>query len=124
MFRRLYASGGDPYIYLLISGADYQKALQDGQYAPESLTTQGFVHATPFDQINRVANKYYAQVEDVQLVLLSAIKIGPPLKWEPATGGLYPHVYGPVNMDAAERVIPVKPNAQGIFQIKAEDLKS
>lgn len=122
VFRRMYASGGDPHIYVLISDADYQTAKTSGTLYEDSLETDGFIHASPADELTRVANKYYSDVVDVQVMVVTTAKVDAPVKWEPATGGLYPHIYGPLNMDAVDYVVPVAPGPDGQFDITADDL--
>lgn len=122
VFRRMYASGGDPHIYLLISDADYRAAVEKGTLYEDSLETQGFIHASPADQLTRVANKYYLDVEDVRVMVVTTAQVDAIVKWEPATGGLYPHIYGPLNMDAVDYVVPVSPGADGMYDITADDL--
>jgi uncharacterized protein (DUF952 family) len=124
MFRRLYACGDDPIIYVLISGVDYQKSLASGSYTPESLANAGFIHASPAAQLTRVANKYYKEVEDVRVLIVDLAKITSPVKWEPATGGLYPHIYGPMNMDAVVRQCAIHPGLDGVFDIQPGDLSA
>ncbi|MCA9185232.1 MAG: DUF952 domain-containing protein [Pirellulaceae bacterium] len=105
IFRRMYADQGDPFVYVLMSYDTLQEATASGSYSPESLRTEGFIHASPKDQLTRVANKYYSGFPTVFVVVVRKTKLISPLKWEPATGGLYPHIYGPLNMEAAERVV-------------------
>ena len=122
-FRRMFAAGDDPFIYLLMSPADYDQAVATGQWAPADLPSVGFIHASPSNQLTRVANKYYTANDEVRIVLLRHEKIRAEVRWEPATGGLYPHIYGPLNMDAAERVVPVRKGADGKFVIGPEQLR-
>jgi len=122
VFRRLFAPEGDPNIYVLISGEEYAKSIKSGSYAPASLANDHFIHASPFSQLNRVANKYYKAITDVFLMVTALSRIAPAVKWEPATGGLYPHIYGELNMDAVVNAYPVHPNVSGVFDIKREDI--
>ena len=122
MFRRMYANGSDPFIYLLISAADYQAAAARGTLYEATLQGSGFIHASPIDQLTRVANKYYKGVADVRVAVVQVLKVDAPIKWEPATAGIYPHIYGPLNMDAVTRVVPVSPGADGNFDITPRDL--
>lgn len=122
VFRRLYAPEGDPNIYVLISGENYAESTKSGSYAPASLPADHFIHASPFNQLNRVANKYYKEIADVHLMVAALSKIGPVVKWEPATGGLYPHIYGELNMDAVLKAYPIRPNASGEFEITRETI--
>jgi len=117
MFRRMYAGGGDDHIYLLMSPDTLKAAQESGEYAPPSLKTEGFVHASPENQLNRVANKHYSQHETVHVAAARKSRIKPPVKWEPATGGLYPHVFGPFNMSAVEYTWTFQRDKDGQHQI-------
>ena len=103
--------------------ADYDQAAAAGEWVPPDLNTVGFIHASPSNQLTRVANKYYTANDEVRIVLLRHEKIRAEVRWEPATGGLYPHIYGPLNMDAAERVVTVRKGADGKFVIGPEQLR-
>ncbi|MBX9790885.1 MAG: DUF952 domain-containing protein [Pirellulales bacterium] len=118
--RRMYAAGDDPFIYLLLSPADYQQAKQLKEWSPPSLGESAFIHASPRNQLTRVANKYYAEHDTVYVLLLRHEKVSAEVRWEPATGGLYPHIYGPLNMNAAERVVTVSRGANGKYSIGPE----
>lgn len=100
MFVRMYGGLSDPYIYFLIGKAEYVKAKLAGELVRDSLDNEGFLHAAPKAQLNRLAKKHYADTEDLQVMRVDLTKVKNPVKWEPATGGLYPHIYGPLNMDS------------------------
>src|SRR5262249_16463188 len=70
VFRRMFAGGIDPKIYLLMSPGDFEAATVAGVWAPDSLGAEGFIHASPADQLTRVANKHYAQLDEVRVVAL------------------------------------------------------
>jgi uncharacterized protein (DUF952 family) len=110
----------DPFIYLLMSPGDYDRAVREGVWAPESLRDEGFIHASPADHLTRVANKHYSRFDELRIVVLRADRIRSELRWEPAAGGLYPHIYGPVNMDAAERVTTVRKDLDGRFAVRTQ----
>ena len=58
-----------------------------------------------------------------QRVLVVAIRrITPEVRWEPATGGLYPHIYGPLNMDAVDYAVPAPRDPDGQYRIRTQDL--
>ncbi len=116
-FRRMFAGGTDPYIYLLMNPADYAQALRQGNWDPPSRAVDGFIHASPADQLTRVANKHYNQLAEVVVVLLQHERLQAEIRWEPATGGLYPHVYGPINMSAAAGHLTFARNEAGTFEI-------
>lgn len=116
-FRRMFAGGADPYIYLLMNPSDYDKARLDGRWDPVSRAGDGFIHASPADQLTRVANKHYRTFDEVLVVFLRHELLHSEILWEPATTGLYPHVYGPINMDAAERTQSFRKDSSGDFTI-------
>jgi uncharacterized protein (DUF952 family) len=104
IFVRMYAGLSDPNIYLLSSEAEYQQAHDNGSLVRDSLQSEGFIHASPRSQLNRIANKYYKEKALPLILVVDKKLISPQLKWEPATGGLYPHIYGPLNMNAVTKV--------------------
>lgn len=117
MFRRLYADSGSSFVYLLMSESTLREAMASGSYSPSSLQSEGFVHAAPSNQLTRIANKYYIENETVFVLKCRKTQIQPPIKWEPATGGLYPHIYGALNMNSVEEIRPFFRNSARSFEI-------
>ncbi|QDT10779.1 DUF952 domain-containing protein [Planctomycetes bacterium K23_9] len=118
MFRRMYADGGHEFIYVLMSPETLRESTRSGTFAPESLATQKFIHASPANQLTRIANKYYRDNDTVHVTVVRKSKVTAPIKWEPATGGLYPHIYGKLNMAASEQTITFFKNDEDAFQIE------
>jgi len=108
-------------IYLLMSPANYKAAMSVGQWAPASMASEGFIHASPADQLTRVANKHYREHPELMVVTLATDRIRSEVRWEPATGGLYPHIYGPLNMDAVDSVQQVSRQPDGSYSIDLVD---
>lgn len=117
MFIRMYDGVLDPYIYVVSSHAEYDTSMASGVLVRDSLETDGFIHASPKSQLDRVANKFYKDVEQAQILVVEKAKLTPELKWEPATGGLYPHIYGPMNMDAVVKIVPIAENESNEYAI-------
>ena len=105
MFRRMYSDGGSPFIYVLMSPETLRESTESGVFAPESLQTEKFVHASPVNQLTRIANKYYTANDTVHVAVVRKTKVTAPIKWEPATAGIYPHIYGELNMDSVEQIM-------------------
>lgn len=122
MFIRMYGGLMDPYIYLLSSEAEYQQGLATGEIVRDSLQTEGFIHASPKSQLNRVANKFYKDTEQPLILELDKKLITSEIKWEPATGGLYPHIYGPININSVHKVVPISLDESGDFAINTKEL--
>jgi uncharacterized protein (DUF952 family) len=102
---------------------------EKGVYRAESLSTEGFIHCSKPSQIVGVANSFYRGQQGLVLLVIDPSKLDSALKWEPPAepeptharaGDLFPHVYGPLNLDAVVKVIPLKPNADGSFSLPQE----
>lgn len=117
MFIRMYDGVLDPYIYLLSSEAEYQAAQASGVLSRDSLQSEGFIHASPKSQLNRVANKFYKKTQKPLLLTVDKSKVQPDIQWEPAKGGLYPHIYGLLNIDAVIKAKSIELNASGEFDL-------
>jgi uncharacterized protein (DUF952 family) len=107
----------DPYFYLLESAENLDAAFAAGELIRDDLKHEGFIHASPAEQLTRVANKHYRNVKRLRCAVVEKAKVRPEVKYEPATGGLYPHIYGPLNMDAVVRVVEIAPGPDGAYAI-------
>jgi uncharacterized protein (DUF952 family) len=117
-------------IYILLTVQDWERAQERGYHLPESFAAEGFIHASPPEQLTRVANKYYAQASDVRILCIDPEKAKSPIKWEPASGpsveptarGLYPHIYGPLNLDAVVKIRRTFRDSDGKIRIDPKEL--
>jgi uncharacterized protein (DUF952 family) len=95
-----------------------------GTYHANSLSTEGFIHCSTKSQIVGVANAFYHGQHGLVLLVIDPDKLTSELKWEPPAkpepthareGELFPHIYGPINLDAVTNVIPFEPDTNGNF---------
>ena len=116
----------DTHILHLASNDAWLAAAENGLYRADSLSTEGFIHCSKASQIVGVANAFYHGQHGLVLLLIDPSKLKPVLKWEPPAepepthareGELFPHVYGPLNLDAVVKVIPFEPGADGSFSL-------
>jgi uncharacterized protein (DUF952 family) len=100
-----------------------------GVYHTDSLSTEGFIHCSKPSQIVGVANTFYRGQQGLVLLVIDPSKLEPAVKWEPPAepepthareGELFPHLYGPLNLDAVVNVIKFEPDADGIFTLPDE----
>ena len=110
----------------LASNDAWLASLKLGVYHAESLSTEGFIHCSKPSQIVGVANTFYRGQHGLVLLVIDPSKLEAELKWEPPTepepthareGELFPHVYGPINLDAVMNVISFEPDADGNFTL-------
>lgn len=91
-----------PYIVHVLPRTDWERFREQGEYRPDSLATQGFVHCSKLGQIVLVADYNHADDSESVLLLLDESKIETPVRYE--TEGengksAFPHVYGPLTLD-------------------------
>jgi uncharacterized protein (DUF952 family) len=92
-----------PATILHITTADGWAAAQEaGELVTPSLADEGFIHCSTHAQVEATANRIFAGSGDLLLLELDVGRIGPEIRWEAATdvGDEFPHIYGPLNLDA------------------------
>ena len=90
---------------------DWQAAQAAGEYTistrGRTLAQEGFIHAAYADQVDGVLSRFYADVtEPMVLLRIDPDRLGVPVVPErpPGADELFPHVYGPVPVDAVVEV--------------------
>ena len=98
----------------------WSAAEKSGSYAADSLAGQGFIHCSTVDQILRVANDFYTGQHGLVILVIDPDRLNPDLRWEPGVDiatQLFPHVYGPINLDAVVDVVDFEPGPDGLFSL-------
>jgi uncharacterized protein (DUF952 family) len=95
----------------------WEKARASGSYRGDTLESQGFIHCSRPDQLIRVANFVFRGRTDLVLLCIDRSRVEPEIRDENLEGGdeLFPHIYGPLNLDAAIEVLDFQPQADGSF---------
>jgi uncharacterized protein (DUF952 family) len=108
-------------IYHLVVGAAWDTRDPGAPYAPASLASEGFVHASTIEQVVATAHRYYDEEQDLRVLCIDEDALTVPVRYEPPSGPpragreLYPHVYGPIEPRAIVRVIRLERDAAGRF---------
>ena len=90
-------------------------------YRTPSLDTEGFVHLSKPDQVTAVADFLYRGRTDLVLLYVRPDRLTAELRYEAlTTDEPFPHLYGPLNLNAVVRVVPFPPLPDGTFQLPAE----
>lgn len=112
-------------IYHITKGSAWAEAQKRGSYRAASLVSEGFIHCSTRDQLLKVANRFYCGETDLLVLCIDEGRLGAELRWEaPAhpqpTGtvanlveALFPHLYGPLNLDAVVAVHELREGASG-----------
>jgi uncharacterized protein (DUF952 family)/GNAT superfamily N-acetyltransferase len=109
----------------LLSRESWIEAQTVGQLIAPSVATEGFAHCSTEHQMVDVANKYYRGTSDMVLLNIDPAKLASALKFEPPAHldgspalphePLFPHIYGPINLDAVIEVIDFPCDSNGRF---------
>ena len=114
-------------IYHITSRSAWSEARERGDYRAESLETEGFIHCSTESQVLPVVHKYYAGQDNLLLLVIEPTLLASDLKWEQPSGGaappgvpegdLFPHIYGPINLDAVVQVFDLQSNPDGKYEV-------
>jgi uncharacterized protein (DUF952 family) len=110
----------------IISRDAWESARQSPEIRSPSLDSQGFIHFSTAHQVVRVADKHYPGVKGLVVLVVNTERLIAPLRWEPPdmpgevippTAELFPHLYGPLNVDAVRQAIDFPPQPDGTFTL-------
>ena len=106
----------------LIDRASWEEARSMGEHRPESLASEGFIHCShDEEQMLRVAHRLYPGREDMLALALNTERLEAPVKQEPSRSGeIYPHIYGPLNLAAVEKVWRLALDTDGGYSLEPE----
>jgi uncharacterized protein (DUF952 family) len=102
-------------IYKICSAELWRDALAAGLFrgAPPD-ERDGFIHFSTARQVTETAAKHYAGAAGQMLVAVDAGLLEGALKWERSRGDdLFPHLYGPLSLDAVLWAVPLPLGADG-----------
>jgi uncharacterized protein (DUF952 family) len=101
-------AGGDPAkrIYHLTTPGEWAAATAEGAYRystrDRTLDEVGFVHCGHREQVLEVAERLYADMAELVLLVIDPERLGSPVREENLDGGTepYPHIYGRLELEA------------------------
>lgn len=107
-------------LFHLLGRQDWIDARAAGVYRPPSLEREGFIHFSHDRQLLPSAERFFAGRDDVIVLAVDARRLGAQLRLEPADGQLFPHLYGPLELDAVIEALPLPRGADGHFDLPLE----
>lgn len=95
-----------PIIYHVTTEANWKKAKENGFYESPSLKNEGFIHCSQEEQVSGVLERYFAGKTNLVKLIIDTEKLTSQFiyEWSPSTTDTFPHVYGPINLDAVVNV--------------------
>jgi uncharacterized protein (DUF952 family) len=102
-------------IYHICRQDEWDAAQRRGRYDGSSQdAADGFIHFSTGSQVAASAAKHRAGQSGLVLIVVDPAPLGDALRWEPSRGGaLFPHLYGPLPLDAVVRTHDLPLGADG-----------
>jgi uncharacterized protein (DUF952 family) len=111
----------------ITSHKDWIDAMSAGQYIAPSLKSEGFIHCSTITQALSVAEQYYKGESGLVLLVIDPARLASDIKWEPPSGGApppgvragesFPHIYGPINLNAVVQTLDLATDQDGHFAL-------
>ena len=100
---------------------EWSRARDRGGIQPEAADAEaGFIHLSTPEQVHLPANRLYRGRADLVLLHIDPARLDGPVRWEPGVATdpqsmLFPHLYGPLPVDAVISVTRYRPDPNGDF---------
>ncbi|MER3464747.1 MAG: DUF952 domain-containing protein [Chitinophagaceae bacterium] len=93
-------------IYHITTKKEWARAKEQGFYTVPSLETEGFIHNSEAHQVQGVLERYYKGKTDLLKLVIDTEKLTSRLQYDlaPSINEAFPHIYGPINLDAVIKV--------------------
>jgi len=95
-------------IYHITTANEWKQANINGFYEAPSLLAEGFIHCSTDKQVDGVLGRYFKGKKDLLKLVIDTDKLTSELKFElaPSVNEAFPHIFGPLNLDAVMGVLP------------------
>lgn len=96
-----------PIIYHVTTAAEWTTAKEKGIYETPSLHTEGFIHCSEEHQVAGVLERYFAGKASLVKLVIDTDKLTSRYvqEWSPSTQDTFPHIYGPIDMEAINDIV-------------------
>ncbi len=91
-------------LFHITTRAAWREAQSAGVYRASSLDQEGFIHLSTADQWPRTLRRFFGGATDLALLVIDPAKLAATVRYEAADGEHFPHLYGPLNLDAVQDV--------------------
>lgn len=104
-------------VYHIAERDTWRAAVAPSGYVDASLSAEGFIHCSTPEQVLHVANAFFRGRTGLVLLTIDTSRLRAEIRYENLEGGteLYPHLYGPLNLDAVVSAVPFEPDETGRF---------
>jgi len=104
-------------IYHITKKEKLEGVLVGGDYTGDTLQSEGFIHCSTAAQVIGTANRRFKGQSGLVLLVIETDLVRPEIRYENLEGGttLFPHIYGPLNRDAIQKIVDLIPGQDGSF---------
>jgi uncharacterized protein (DUF952 family) len=109
-------------IVIISELAVWEQAQETKEYIQSTLDSTlsevGFIHCSFPDQTMEILNRKFTDRDGLVLLLIDVAKVTASVKFEAALSGrpgTFPHIYGPMNIDAVYAVVALEKDGDGSF---------
>lgn len=98
-----------PIIYHVTTASAWKAAQETGFYETASLKAEGFIHCSEQHQVAGVLERYFSGQEHLIKLVIDPTKLTSRYvqEWSPSTHDTFPHIYGPINLEAVVDVVAI-----------------
>ncbi|PWT94622.1 MAG: DUF952 domain-containing protein [Bacteroidetes bacterium] len=95
-----------PIIYHITTKIESDRARQTGLYESPALKEEGFIHCCEANQVDGVLQRYFNGKKDLVKFVIDTGRLKSQLiyDWSTSIEATFPHIYGPINIDAVVAV--------------------
>jgi uncharacterized protein (DUF952 family) len=99
----------EEWLFHIMATLDWERVRGGSLYTPATFEQDGFIHLCMKDQIAGVIEQYYREAVNLIALCIEPKRLQAELRYENLLGGdeLFPHLYGPLNLDAVLEAVPV-----------------
>jgi uncharacterized protein (DUF952 family) len=97
------------FIYHVTTAKAWEDAQAKQSYVPDAFEKDGFIHCSIEKQIEGVLERFYQGQTGLVKLKIEKAKVQRPVLFELAEdlNELFPHIYGPLNLDSVVAVTPI-----------------
>lgn len=97
------------FIYHVTTMNEWEAAQANQSYLPKDYAKEGFIHCCIERQVDGVLERFYQGQNGLVKLKIEKAKVQRPVLFELAEDldELFPHIYGPLNLDSVVEVIPI-----------------
>lgn len=117
-------------IYHIAFPRDWKEAKLRGEYRistkGKSLDDEGFIHAGTARQVAPVANIVYRENSDLLVLVIDVDRLDSEIRYDEVPGWTdpFPHIYGPLNVNAVTGILSLTRESDGKFYFSAPESDS